>query len=447
MNQNKGIGAYENRPGYFWGGMVGGAILGALVNKVQGKDWKRGALMGGIGGGLGSWAGKALMPAGAGVGGSPLLKSGWNKLPWYQKMLATAANKYGTAAAATGIGAAAGAGASYMMGDPEEERRRQEEAMLLEDEKRKQRNTDLYGDWYKNFWPGFFKNEGGMINARPGYQGGGSATLEYTDPDLYTPTGENEYGPGSGMIKSLPIGDEPSFADEFGGYDDLAMSDPDPMDEWNQMYENYLLKGGAPMPLPDFIEMMLNEGDFTPEYGARGGLMSRPGYMSGGMSGIHPETEDEGYTYDIDNRKYHFDEPLPEDEEERRRMLQKIFEANLPTAGEYIPEIGAYEKSPLALQFAEDRAMRAQGGIMGYYGGGMSDMDLTQGGASFGPGTGTSDDIPAMLSDGEFVVTANAVKNLGGGNRMLGAKKMYQMMNSLDPNSQTPAEMDTTGIA
>ena len=92
-------------------------------------------------------------------------------------------------------------------------------------------------------------------------------------------------------------------------------------------------------------------------------------------------------------------------------------------------------------------AFRAQGGRVGMYGGGISDMDLTQGGASFGPGTGTSDDIPAMLSDGEFVVTANAVKNLGGGNRMLGAKRMYQMMNSLDPNSQTPAEMDTTGIA
>jgi hypothetical protein len=45
--------------------------------------------------------------------------------------------------------------------------------MLLEDEKRKQRNINLYGDWYKNFWPGFFRNEGGMINARPGYQGGG----------------------------------------------------------------------------------------------------------------------------------------------------------------------------------------------------------------------------------------------------------------------------------
>jgi hypothetical protein len=92
----------------------------------------------------------------------------------------------------------------------------------------------------------------------------------------------------------------------------------------------------------------------------------------------------------------------------------------------------------------------ARGGYMErpqYMGGGISDMDLTNGGASFGPGTGTSDDIPAMLSNGEFVVTANAVKNLGGGDRMVGAKRMYQMMNQLDPNSQTPAEMNTTGIA
>jgi len=72
---------------------------------------------------------------------------------------------------------------------------------------------------------------------------------------------------------------------------------------------------------------------------------------------------------------------------------------------------------------------------------------MTKGGASNGPGTGTSDDIPAMLSDGEFVVTANAVKNLGGGDRMLGARKMYSMMNQLDPNSQTPAEMSTVGMA
>ena len=49
-----------------------------------------------------------------------------------------------------------------------------------------------------------------------------------------------------------------------------------------------------------------------------------------------------------------------------------------------------------------------------------------------GPGTGTSDDIPAMLSDGEFVFTAKAVNNAGGGDRREGAKRMYQMMKNLE---------------
>jgi len=93
--------------------------------------------------------------------------------------------------------------------------------------------------------------------------------------------------------------------------------------------------------------------------------------------------------------------------------------------------------------------MAAEGGYKTrpQYAGGIADLDMTGGGASFGPGTGTSDDIPAMLSDGEFVVTANAVQNLGGGDRMLGARRMYQMMNQLDPNSQTPAEMSGVGYA
>jgi hypothetical protein len=52
-----------------------------------------------------------------------------------------------------------------------------------------------------------------------------------------------------------------------------------------------------------------------------------------------------------------------------------------------------------------------------------------------GPGTGTSDDIPAMLSDGEFVFTAKAVRNMGAGSRRLGAKRMYTMMKALEKRS------------
>ena len=49
-----------------------------------------------------------------------------------------------------------------------------------------------------------------------------------------------------------------------------------------------------------------------------------------------------------------------------------------------------------------------------------------------GPGTETSDDIPAMLSDGEFVMTAQAVRGLGNGNRQQGVRKMYDMMRSFE---------------
>ena len=49
-----------------------------------------------------------------------------------------------------------------------------------------------------------------------------------------------------------------------------------------------------------------------------------------------------------------------------------------------------------------------------------------------GPGTETSDDIPAMLSDGEFVMTAQAVRGVGNGNRQQGVRKMYDMMRAFE---------------
>ncbi len=51
-----------------------------------------------------------------------------------------------------------------------------------------------------------------------------------------------------------------------------------------------------------------------------------------------------------------------------------------------------------------------------------------------GPGTGTSDSIPAMLSDGEFVFTAKAVRGAGNGSRRAGAARMYAMMKALEKN-------------
>jgi len=71
-------------------------------------------------------------------------------------------------------------------------------------------------------------------------------------------------------------------------------------------------------------------------------------------------------------------------------------------------------------------------------------MRVAQGGLIRGPGTGKSDSIPATiyqnggpvqearLSDGEFVMTADAVRGAGGGDRARGAAQMYRMMNQLE---------------
>jgi len=43
-----------------------------------------------------------------------------------------------------------------------------------------------------------------------------------------------------------------------------------------------------------------------------------------------------------------------------------------------------------------------------------------------------ADDVPAMLSKNEFVMTADAVRGMGGGDVNAGAQRMYDLMNSLE---------------
>jgi hypothetical protein len=82
----------------------------------------------------------------------------------------------------------------------------------------------------------------------------------------------------------------------------------------------------------------------------------------------------------------------------------------------------------------------AGGGMMGYaVGGGLGSLGgYSDGGRLLkGPGDGVSDSIPATigrkqqparLADGEFVVPARIVSELGNGSTDAGAKKLYAMM-------------------
>jgi len=64
----------------------------------------------------------------------------------------------------------------------------------------------------------------------------------------------------------------------------------------------------------------------------------------------------------------------------------------------------------------------AHGGSMGYARGSSRKSFAVE-----GPGTGRSDDIPAVLSDGEYVIDAETVALLGDGSSKAGAKKLDEM--------------------
>jgi hypothetical protein len=72
---------------------------------------------------------------------------------------------------------------------------------------------------------------------------------------------------------------------------------------------------------------------------------------------------------------------------------------------------------PDDMRFAEGGAFAAKGG------GSPKRTEF----AVNGPGTGRSDDIPAVLSDGEYVIDAETVALLGDGSSKAGAKKLDEL--------------------
>lgn len=96
------------------------------------------------------------------------------------------------------------------------------------------------------------------------------------------------------------------------------------------------------------------------------------------------------------------------------------------------PRVAALNKAGIAGydvmdEMSEEVITANTGGVIGLALGGGKFPRKT--GAIKGPGGPKEDKIPAMLSNGEFVMTAKAVDNAGG------PKAMYKAMNKLDPES------------
>lgn len=129
------------------------------------------------------------------------------------------------------------------------------------------------------------------------------------------------------------------------------------------------------------------------------------------------------------------DEDITEDSGEMQLESRPDYEGT-PIAGLFVdPTTGkAYDTVEELEEAVNARQGLAQGGI----------VTLREGGYIEGPGTGTSDSVDAgiyqngekvseaRLSDGEFVFKEKAVVGAGNGNRDLGAKRLYAMMDKFE---------------
>jgi hypothetical protein len=103
-------------------------------------------------------------------------------------------------------------------------------------------------------------------------------------------------------------------------------------------------------------------------------------------------------------------------------IIQKIASIMKDKGSSNYTDLSGYEYDPQTQQLVK----KASGGLTALAGGRFLQ----------GPGDGTSDSIPAViankqparLADGEFVVDARTVSELGNGSSKAGAKKLYTMM-------------------
>lgn len=84
----------------------------------------------------------------------------------------------------------------------------------------------------------------------------------------------------------------------------------------------------------------------------------------------------------------------------------------------------------------------AGGGLNVVHHSGKARVDFRKGDAVTGPGDGQSDDIPAMLADGEFVFPADVVAALGNGSTKAGSDKLYDMMHSIRARARSSGPKD-----
>ena len=141
----------------------------------------------------------------------------------------------------------------------------------------------------------------------------------------------------------------------------------------------------------------------------------------------------------IDQLKIQFSRLYPKNENETPEDYDLRINAMVENADDSTIPVGEMaEGGRVGRAFGSDKLVEQASGIEGLpinmNSKGVKELDMRKTGG-FIPPVGVkekADDIPAMLSNNEFVFTADAVRAAGGGNVNKGAQRMYDLMKNLE---------------
>ena len=252
------------------------------------------------------------------------------------------------------------------------------------------------------------------------------------EKNKYDPSSPTKYGKDvkSGIItlkdilnvlfkdEGFAMGGRVNYASGSDIEEILMASEPDPMDERNQVMESIAIKkfGKSLNELSDDeiiqIEMMIDE-------------MAQTGNQPGKMASMDDDYEQEFMRLvgEFMENGFSQQEAIEAAKDELERLRSK-FMANGGRVNY------AFGTKPGVV----DQAAGIEGLDININPQGVKELDLRETGG-FIPPVGVkekADDIPAMLSNNEFVFTADAVREAGDGDVDKGAERMYSMMKRLE---------------
>ena len=326
---------------------------------------------------------------------------------------------------------------------------------------------------------------GGLAaTALPFFMGGGEEDEgEIVDPFSVTPSSISD-------IRQMSKEKDPSLApfriaDRFaqknyylanGGVVGLAngggAGEQQMMQALQAEYEKYRQQGGT-MPFEQFAKLVMQQQQQgQPQMAANGGRM---GYNIGGpiqeeevinedtqevVSNPDPMAELNAISLEVFGKPYdqlnereqeslmNFVSQNPEEEiiDTDQTMVEDRVMANSGGMIDYMssanPMADSYlmEDTDIVNMYRPggDRQMAAEGGIMDL--GGMEKDYRDEGGFVPIGGQEKADDVPARLSKNEFVFTADAVRNAGGGDIDKGSAVMQRMMDNLEQGGEISEE-------